>query len=105
MFVKKLKSSYSAEKAIKQWAKVLRISGIVIMLGAVITALALFFSDVETFWWISLIILGGTPVVGAPGFIISELMWGFAEVVGNSNKLVRGATDQSSVLESELPEL
>lgn len=98
-------SNYKAEKAIKKWAKFVRAYSIAIMVCAGLAAFILLCIEADELWLFSIISLVGGAFSGIPGLIISELMWGFSEVVDNSNKIAGGATQQVEISESELPEL
>jgi len=104
-------SSFECEKSIKGWAKVINIIAGVFMglcgLGAVI----LLCGDAEDFWWLALILLavGGLSMLSAA--IVSRLLWGFGDIVGNVQRIsvkssFGDAQNSTEGIDSEeLPEL
>lgn len=99
-----IRDNYNSEHSIKKCAKFISILVPISYGLAALAAVILMIIDTY-FWWISLIVVGGMLVLSIPAIISSHLIWGFGEIVGNTQKMVSDNAIPSKTFDSELPEL
>ena len=98
-------NGYNSEKAIKKWAVILR-AVIFILLGlSFLAAIIVAAIDFEYLWWISLIILGGAGIIGASLLFASDIVYGFAEIVGSTKRMSGESSASIEEVGDTLPEL
>ena len=102
-------SSFDCEKALKYWAKVIRVAAAVFM-GLCGIALLVFLS-IDDLWWIGLVAVADGLLTMAAAAFFSNFVWGFGDLVGNSKRALAQpsgaqaqATAQAAVVD-DLPEL
>ena len=95
-------NNYNCESSIKRFAKLFSTLTLVFLGLAVLAAVILLAIDTY-FWWISLIVFGGALVLTIPMSLSIHLLWGFGEIVGNTQKMVSGV--KAAPAEEALPEL
>ena len=98
--------NYTAQKAIKVWAKVFYYIAIILPILALLTFLVLLCVDAEYLWWIGLIIFGGSLISAVSLLFFAHMAWGYGEIVSGVRKMSRGISAETEQMnESELPEL
>lgn len=86
--------AYNSEQAIKGIAKMLHISALVHIILAfvafvVFTSLALIEDDIEFYLPIAIVSLAGGLLLALFNIITNHLVWGYGEMVGNSQRTVQ----------------
>ena len=97
--------NYHSEKAIKKIARVTMSAGFILLGLAALAAFIILAINARYLWWISLIVLGGGLISLLASYIGANLLWGFGEIVGNSNRIAMGATSNADAEDAPLPEL
>ena len=100
-----LGQNYHSEKAIKQIARILLVAGIVIASLAFLATFIILVVNARYLWWVSLIVLGGGLLNLVVSYVFANFIWGFGEIVGNSDRIATGAKVDATVEEAPLPEL
>ena len=98
-------NGYNSENAIKKWATILR-AVMFILLG--VSFLAAFIVAAISFvylWWISLIILGSAGIISASLLFASDIVYGFAEIVGSTKRMSGESSASIEEVSDALPEL
>ena len=100
-----LGQNYHSEKAIKQIARIVYIAGIIIACLALFAAFIILCVEAKYLWWVSLIVIGGGIISFIASYVFANFIWGFGEIVGNSNRIAIGAAASVEIEEAPLPEL
>ena len=98
--------NYTAQKAIKVWAKVFYYAAIILPVLALLTFFVLLCVDAEYLWWIGLIVVGGSLIVAVSLLFFAHMIWGYGEIVSGVIKMsigTRSGIEQADAF--ELPEL
>ncbi len=102
-------NNYNSELAIKNGAKILMYCAYAIMGLFALGAIIMLFIDFKMLWTVSLAILVMGAVAGFSAILISHLVWGFGDVVGNVRKSASKPHEEkmksSKKDENALPEL
>ena len=96
---------FDSESSLKKWAVFFKAFGICLMGLSFPAALIVLCIDAEWLWWISLIILGGGGLILLTTSFTSALIWGFADIVGNTKRAAYGTALPAEQNNDELPEL
>ena len=96
--------NYSAENAIRNWAKAFMYIAIGVAILSFIAALIVLYVNARFLWWISLIILGGGFALTIPLVFIAHMSWGFAEIIKNTQNSAKSINDTNPIVDV-LPEL
>ena len=100
------KGNYTAQKAIKIWAKVFYYTAIALPILSLITFLILLCVDAEYLWWIGLTIFAGSLITALSLMFFAHIVWGYGEIVGGMRKMSLGTRSEIEQADpSELPEL
>lgn len=99
MFDKK----FDSEKSIKKWANGFAVAGVVLFIACSITAFILFCVE-RWLWWVALTIFGSGAVTALCIRLSAILMWGFADIIGNTRRTSNGEVTPE-VADDELPDL
>lgn len=98
-------ANYTAEKGIKMWAKVFYYVAIVLPMLAILTFFVLLCVDAEELWWIGLVAFGGSLISAVTLIFSAQMIWGYAEIIGNTRRFAIGAEFMAEDRNEELPEL
>ena len=97
--------NFNAERSLKKWATILRVSGFCLMGICFLAALIVLCIDADWLWWISLTILGGGGLILLVTALFSSLIWGFGDVVGNTRRMTSGTALLTEKNNDKLPDL
>ena len=97
--------NYRSEKAIKTIANGVLLFGLGIATLALLAMLILLCISAKHLWWISLIVLGGGLYSLLMSYVFANFIWGFGEIVGNTERIATGKDADTDTEEDLLPEI
>ena len=87
--------NFNAEKSIKAIASAIRVNSLILLVLSGFLAFILICIDADEFWWISLIIFGGSCLIAITVRIYSILLWAYGDITGNIKKIANSSSDSS----------